>query len=101
MASATDTAVTNSVAQSWRRRCRKHLHLKQRKRDRRGERGRYDEAACEFHHGQRPHSMPVGSLPSSTGGVTVGVASAYCVTVQSPAAAAQFAAKVQGELLVF
>ena len=43
--------------------------------------------------------MPVGS--SSTGGVTVGVASAYCVVLQSPAAAPQVPANVQGELLVF
>jgi hypothetical protein len=45
--------------------------------------------------------MPVGSLPSSTGGVTVGVASAYWVVLQSPAAAPQVAAKVHGGLLVF
>src|ERR1700710_2894463 len=45
--------------------------------------------------------MPVGSLPSSTGGITVGVASAYCVVLQSPAAAPQVLAKVHGELLVF
>src|SRR4029079_4466823 len=51
--------------------------------------------ACEVGHHQRPHSMPVGSLPSSTGGVTTGVASAYCVVLQSPAAALQVLAKVQ------
>ena len=45
--------------------------------------------------------MPVGSLPSSTTGITVGVAPAYCVVLHRPAAAAQFAAKVQGGLLVF
>jgi hypothetical protein len=45
--------------------------------------------------------MPVGSLPSSTGGVTAGLASAKSVTVQSPAAAAQVAANVQGGLWVF
>ena len=49
---------------------------------------------------QRPHSMPVGSLPSSTG-TTTGVASAYCVVLQSPAVALQVLAKVHGELLVF
>ena len=43
--------------------------------------------------------MPVGSLPSSTS--DGGVASAYCVVLQSPAAAPQVAAKVQGGLLVF
>src|SRR5882757_1037302 len=46
------------------------------------------------HHAHRPHSMPVGS--SSTG-----VASAYWVTVQRPAAWVQVAANVQGGLLVF
>jgi hypothetical protein len=45
--------------------------------------------------------MPVGSLPSSTAGTTVGVASAYCVVLQRPAAAPQVLAKVHGELLVF
>ena len=70
----------------------------QHKRDRR-ERGRKDNVSAELCHRQRPHSM-LGSLPSSTGGVTVGVASAYWVTVQSPAAAAQFAAKFHDEWLV-
>ena len=42
--------------------------------------------------------MPVGSLPSST---MTGDASAYCVVLQSPAAALQVAANVQGGLLVF
>ena len=42
--------------------------------------------------------MPVGSLPSST---MTGVASAYCVLLQSPAAALQVAANVHGGLLVF
>src|SRR2546421_5522976 len=42
--------------------------------------------------------MPVGSLPSST---ITGAASAYCVLLQSPAAALQVAANVQGAVLVF
>ena len=43
--------------------------------------------------------MPVGSLPSST---MTDDASAYCVVLQSPAAALQVAANVQGGgLLVF
>ena len=42
--------------------------------------------------------MPVGSLPSS---MMTGDASAYCVVLQSPAAALQVAANVQGGLLVF
>ena len=63
--------------------------------------GEQDDAARETGHRQRPHSMPVGSLPSSTGGVTTGVASAYCVVLQSPAAALQVAAKVHGGVLVF
>jgi hypothetical protein len=42
--------------------------------------------------------MPVGSLPSST---MTGVASAYCVVLQSPAVALQVAANVHGGLLVF
>ena len=45
--------------------------------------------------------MPVGSLPSSTGGVIVGEALAYCVALQRPAAALQVLAKVHGGLLVF
>jgi hypothetical protein len=45
--------------------------------------------------------MPVGSLPSSTAGVTTGVASAYCVVLQRPAAALQVLAKVHGAVLVF
>ena len=49
-------------------------------------------------HGQRPHSMPVGSLPSST---MTGAASAYCVLLQRPADALQVAANVHGGLLVF
>ncbi len=48
-----------------------------------------------FDHGQRPHNIPVGSS------TVVGAASANVLTVHSPAAAAQFAANVQGELLVF
>src|SRR4051794_7991511 len=52
-------------------------------------------------HRQRPHSMPVGSLPSSMGATTVGVSSAYWVVLQRPAAAPQVLAKVHGEVLVF
>jgi len=78
------------------------LQSHEHKRGGRGQRGGYDQAAGgEFRHRQRPHSMPVTSLPSSTGGVMVGVASAYWVTVQSPAAVPQVAAKVHGELLVY
>src|SRR5262249_40934759 len=61
--------------------------------------GKDDPRAREACHGHFPHSMPVGS--SITGGVMVGDASAYSVVLHSPAAAAQFLAKVQGELLVF
>ena len=43
--------------------------------------------------------MPVGS--STTAGVIVGEASAYCVVVHRPAAAPQLPAKVQGGVLVF
>ena len=63
--------------------------------------GEYDPGPGELCHLQRPHSMPVGSLPSSTTGVTVGVASAYSVVLQSPAAAPQLEAKVHGGVLVF
>ena len=42
----------------------------------------------------------MGSLPSSTTGITVGVP-AYWVVLHRPAAAAQFLAKVQVGLLVF
>src|SRR3954468_24129672 len=73
------------------------MQREQRHADRRGE----PDGACEHGHGQRPHSMPVGSLPSSTGGVTTGVASAYCVVLQSPAAAPHVLAKVHGGVLVF
>jgi len=37
----------------------------------------------EMGHRQRPQSMPVGTLPSSTGGMTVGVAS-HTGGLQSP-----------------
>ena len=45
--------------------------------------------------------MPVGSLPSSTGGVTTGETFAYCVVLQSPAAAPHVLANVHGGVLVF
>jgi hypothetical protein len=42
--------------------------------------------------------MPVGSLPSSTGGMMVGEP-AYCVVLHSPGVAPQLEAKLQGTLL--
>ena len=48
-----------------------------------------------------PAQHAVAILPTSTGGVTVGDASAYWVVLQSPAAAPQFEAKVQGGVLTF
>src|ERR1700722_16601524 len=72
------------------------LRRNQHQRNRCCECGRYDKAPCEFCHRQRPHSMPVGSLPSPGG-----VASAKFVTEQSPAAAPQDEAKVHGGVLVF
>jgi len=59
----------------------------------RNDRPEDEHAAHDPDHVQRPHSVASGSS-----GV---VASAKSVTVQIPAAAAQLAAKVHGELPVF
>src|SRR5260221_8511766 len=91
-------ALGAAFVRTFLRRRGRRMERRQYKPGRRDERGRCDEAAGEFVHCQRPHSMPVGS--SSTGGVTVGVASANWVVLQSPAAAPQVPAKVQGGLLV-